>query len=146
MPNCSCASKFHVNYMKRKEILCSSNLVIINFSLKGFIFSKNWKNKTSSLRNNVILFLDARSLFQCFKFPPPGVSHFNQNCQFAMHKIKYNMKYREMKSVGYLRLPQATYITNVEFRMEMEVGRIQFNVERDCRESTRVSKRTEELK
>ena len=40
--------------MKRKEILCSSNFVTTNFSLKGFIFSKNWKNKTSSIRNNVI--------------------------------------------------------------------------------------------
>ena len=54
--------------MKRKEILCSSILVTTHFFLKGFIFSKNWKNETSSIRNNVIS--DTRSLFQCFKFSP----------------------------------------------------------------------------
>jgi len=27
-----------------------------------------------------MLFLDTGSLFQCFKFSPPDVSHFDQNC------------------------------------------------------------------
>ena len=39
---------------KKRKFYALENLVITNFSLKGFIFSKNWKNKTSSIRNNVI--------------------------------------------------------------------------------------------
>ena len=30
-----------------------------------------------------MLFLDTRSLFQCFKFSPPDVGHFDRNCQLG---------------------------------------------------------------
>ena len=36
-----------------------------------------------------MLFLNTRSLFQCFKFSPPDVSHFDQNCQLLFFLSKY---------------------------------------------------------